>query len=114
MALSTDCGVSGAGHAGAIQEAVSREDRDHFQSAAKDGEIVSDYDMLAVLVLDCEAIATVSLCVVFRPVGERAFSGEKKFVASMAVPALKKSDRQPPVEKRRATRKKAVVAVPEA
>ena len=33
--------------------------------------------------------------------------GEKKFVTSMVVPALKKSDRQPPVEKRRATRKKA-------
>ena len=26
--------------------------------------------------------------------------GEKKFVASMAMPALKKSDRQPPAEKR--------------
>jgi hypothetical protein len=37
--------------------------------------------------------------------------GEKKFVTSMAVPALKKSDRQPPVEKRRATRKKAAVVV---
>jgi hypothetical protein len=33
--------------------------------------------------------------------------GEKKFVTSMALPALKKSDRQPPAEKRRATRKKA-------
>jgi len=33
--------------------------------------------------------------------------GEKKFVLSMALPALKKSDRQPPVEKRRASRKKA-------
>ena len=33
--------------------------------------------------------------------------GEKKFVSSMVLPALKKSDRQPPVEKRRATRKKA-------
>ena len=40
--------------------------------------------------------------------------GEKKFITSMAVPALKKSDRQPPVEKRRATRKKAAaVAAPE-
>ena len=28
--------------------------------------------------------------------------GEKKFVTSMVLPALKKSDRQPPVEKRRA------------
>jgi hypothetical protein len=34
--------------------------------------------------------------------------GEKKFVSSIAVPTLKKSDRQPPVEKRRAARKKAV------
>ena len=33
--------------------------------------------------------------------------GEKKFVSSIAVPTLKKSDRQPPVEKRRSTRKKA-------
>ena len=33
--------------------------------------------------------------------------GEKKFVLAMALPALKKSDRQPPVEKRRAARKKA-------
>jgi len=33
--------------------------------------------------------------------------GEKKFVTSMVLPALKKSDRQPPVEKRRASRKKA-------
>jgi hypothetical protein len=38
--------------------------------------------------------------------------GEKKFVTSMALSALKKSDRQPPVEKRRATRKK--VAAPAA
>ena len=37
--------------------------------------------------------------------------GEKKFVLSIAMAALKKSDRQPPVEKRRATRKKAVPAV---
>ena len=33
--------------------------------------------------------------------------GEKIFITSMVVPALKKSDRQPPVEKRRGTRKKA-------
>ena len=34
--------------------------------------------------------------------------GEKKFVASMALPSLKKSDRQPPVEKRASrARKKA-------
>jgi len=35
--------------------------------------------------------------------------GEKKFVASMVLPNLKKSDRQPPAEKKRA-RKKAVAA----
>jgi hypothetical protein len=34
--------------------------------------------------------------------------GEKKFVTSIVLTALKKSDRQPPVEKRRAARKKAV------
>lgn len=33
--------------------------------------------------------------------------GEKKFVLSIVLPALKKSDRQPPAEKKRATRKKA-------
>jgi len=33
--------------------------------------------------------------------------GEKKFVTSIVLPSLKKSDRQPPVEKRRASRKKA-------
>jgi hypothetical protein len=38
--------------------------------------------------------------------------GEKKFVTSIVLPALKKSDRQPPVEKRRAPRKK--VAAPAA
>ena len=36
--------------------------------------------------------------------------GEKKFVTTMVLPALKKSDRQPPVEKRRAARKKAAPA----
>jgi hypothetical protein len=36
--------------------------------------------------------------------------GEKKFITSMVVPALKKSDRQPPAEKRRASRKKTVPA----
>jgi len=36
--------------------------------------------------------------------------GEKKFVASIVVPNLKKSDRQPPAEKKRATRKKAVAS----
>ncbi len=36
--------------------------------------------------------------------------GEKKFVTSIVLSALKKSDRQPPVEKRRVTRKKAVPA----
>jgi len=33
--------------------------------------------------------------------------GEKKFVLSIVMPALKKSDRTPPVEKRRSPRKKA-------
>lgn len=33
--------------------------------------------------------------------------GEKKFVLAIALAALKKSDRQPPVEKRRSSRKKA-------
>jgi hypothetical protein len=37
--------------------------------------------------------------------------GEKKFVLAIALAALKKSDRQPPVEKRRAARKKAAPAV---
>ena len=37
--------------------------------------------------------------------------GEKKFIASMALPAIKKSDRQPPVEKR-ATRARKKVAAP--
>ena len=32
--------------------------------------------------------------------------GEKKFIAPIVLPALKKSDRQPPVEKRRSPRKK--------
>ncbi len=38
--------------------------------------------------------------------------GEKKFVSSMVLPSLKKSDRQPPVEKRasRARKPKAVPA----
>ena len=36
--------------------------------------------------------------------------GEKKFILSIVLPNLKKSDRQPPAEKRRATRKKAVPA----
>jgi hypothetical protein len=39
------------------------------------------------------------------------YHGEKKFVLSICLPALKKSDRQPPVEKRRSTRKKAAPAV---
>ncbi|MCC6586826.1 MAG: hypothetical protein IT168_09060 [Bryobacterales bacterium] len=33
--------------------------------------------------------------------------GEKKFVSSIAVPNLKKSDRQPPAEKKRGGKKKA-------
>jgi hypothetical protein len=36
--------------------------------------------------------------------------GEKKFVTPMVMGSLKKSDRQPPAEKKRATRKKAVPA----
>jgi hypothetical protein len=36
--------------------------------------------------------------------------GEKKFVLSIVLPNLKKSDRTPPVEKRRSTRKKATPA----
>ena len=36
--------------------------------------------------------------------------GEKKFVLSIVMPNLKKSDRQPPAEKKRATRKKAAPA----
>lgn len=38
--------------------------------------------------------------------------GEKKFLNSIALGHLKKSDRQPPAEKKRASRKKAVAAVP--
>jgi hypothetical protein len=34
-------------------------------------------------------------------------AGEKKFVLSIVLPNLKKSDRTPPAEKKRATRKKA-------
>jgi hypothetical protein len=36
--------------------------------------------------------------------------GEKKFVLSIVLPNLKKSDRTPPVEKRRSTKKKAAPA----
>lgn len=36
--------------------------------------------------------------------------GEKKFITSIVLPNLKKSDRQPPAEKKRATRKKATPA----
>ncbi len=36
--------------------------------------------------------------------------GEKKFVTPIVLTALKKSDRQPPVEKRGSRRKKAAVA----
>lgn len=36
--------------------------------------------------------------------------GEKKFVTAIVLPSLKKSDRQPPVEKRRSTRKKVAPA----
>jgi hypothetical protein len=37
--------------------------------------------------------------------------GEKKFVLTIVLPNLKKSDRIPPAEKRRASKKKAVPAV---
>ena len=37
--------------------------------------------------------------------------GEKKFVLSIVLPNLKKSDRQPPVEKRRSSKKKIAPAV---
>ena len=33
--------------------------------------------------------------------------GEKKFILQIVLPNLKKSDRQPPVEKRRSSKKKA-------
>ncbi len=36
--------------------------------------------------------------------------GEKKFVLQIVLPNLKKSDRTPPVEKRRSTKKKAPAA----
>jgi hypothetical protein len=36
--------------------------------------------------------------------------GEKKFVTNMVMGSLKKSDRQPPAEKKRASRKKAAPA----
>ncbi len=36
--------------------------------------------------------------------------GEKKFVLSIVLPNLKKSDRQPPAEKRRAAKKKTAPA----
>jgi len=37
--------------------------------------------------------------------------GEKKFVTPMVMGSLKKSDRQPPAEKKRASRKKVAPAV---
>jgi hypothetical protein len=40
--------------------------------------------------------------------------GEKKFVLSIVLPNLKKSDRQPPAEKKRKATKKAAAAVPAA
>jgi hypothetical protein len=36
--------------------------------------------------------------------------GEKKFILSIVLPSLKKSDRQPPVEKRRTSKKKTAPA----
>src|SRR5579871_2579168 len=40
--------------------------------------------------------------------------GEKKFVLSIVMPNLKKSDRVPPAEKRRSSKKKVAAAVPAA
>jgi hypothetical protein len=40
--------------------------------------------------------------------------GEKKFISSMVLPNLKKSDRQPPVEKRATRARKKVAAAPPA
>jgi hypothetical protein len=37
--------------------------------------------------------------------------GEKKFVTNLVMGSLKKSDRQPPAEKKRASRKKAAAPV---
>jgi hypothetical protein len=37
--------------------------------------------------------------------------GEKKFITTIVLPALKKSDRQPPAEKRNSRRKAKVAAV---
>jgi hypothetical protein len=37
--------------------------------------------------------------------------GEKKFVLTIVLPNLKKSDRTPPVEKRRTTKKKVAAPV---
>ena len=41
-------------------------------------------------------------------------TGERKFVLEIALPSIKKSDRQPPADKKRATKKKAaaVAAAP--
>lgn len=39
--------------------------------------------------------------------------GEKKFVSSMALPSLKKSDREKPAEKRKSRAKKAAAPVAE-
>jgi hypothetical protein len=38
-------------------------------------------------------------------------SGERKFVLEIALPSIKKIDRQPPSEKKRASKKKAAVPV---
>ena len=39
-------------------------------------------------------------------------SGVRKFVLEIALPSIKKIDRQPPSEKKRATKKKAAAAAP--
>ena len=41
-------------------------------------------------------------------------SGERKFVLEIALPSIKKIDRQPPAEKKRASKKKDAAAAPAA
>lgn len=41
-------------------------------------------------------------------------SGERKFVLEIALPSIKKIDRQPPADKKRASKKKAAAAAPAA
>lgn len=41
-------------------------------------------------------------------------SGERKFVLEIALPSIKKIDRQPPADKKRASKKKAAATAPAA